>query len=78
MTPPRLSAPGQAGRLILFASSLWATALPAQTPAPLPSLNALKKMSLDELMDMQVVLLGVVDRLGHPGDVGLQADGKAL
>ena len=54
MTPPRLSAPGQAGRLILFASSLWATALPAQTPAPLPSLNALKKMSLDELMDIQV------------------------
>lgn len=56
--PPASGARGRrgarAGLLILFASALWATALPAQTRPPLPSPNALKKMSLDELMDIQV------------------------
>ena len=54
MNPPRSPEPGHAGLLILCACSLWAVALQGQTRPPLPPPNALKKMSLDELMDIQV------------------------
>ncbi len=42
------------GLWALLAGALWVTALPGQTQQSLPPPNALKKMSLDELMDLQV------------------------
>jgi len=56
MNAPRSHGPRQGGVALLagLAGPFFALVLSAQTVAPLPPPTTLKKMSLDELMDLQV------------------------